>query len=40
MFVTLVPIYISEVAPPAIRGLLVGQHGSLPAGYGRFCSPC
>ncbi|PVH71473.1 general substrate transporter [Cadophora sp. DSE1049] len=28
MFVALVPIYISEVAPPAIRGLLVGQHGA------------
>ncbi|KAL1887964.1 hypothetical protein Sste5346_009846 [Sporothrix stenoceras] len=28
MFVTLVPIYIAEVAPPASRGLLVGQHGA------------
>ncbi|KAF2793029.1 general substrate transporter [Melanomma pulvis-pyrius CBS 109.77] len=28
MFVTLVPIYIAEVAPPATRGLLVGQHGA------------
>lgn len=28
MMVTLVPIYIAEVAPPAIRGLLVGQHGT------------
>ncbi|KAJ5537812.1 hypothetical protein N7494_007291 [Penicillium frequentans] len=27
MFVTMVPIYIAEVAPPASRGLLVGQHG-------------
>ncbi|KAF4631073.1 hypothetical protein G7Y89_g7062 [Cudoniella acicularis] len=27
MFVALVPIYISEIAPPAIRGFLVGQHG-------------
>jgi hypothetical protein len=27
MFVALVPIYIAEVAPPATRGLLVGQHG-------------
>jgi hypothetical protein len=27
MIVTLVPIYIAEVAPPAVRGLLVGQHG-------------
>lgn len=27
MFVTLVPIYIAEVAPAATRGLLVGQHG-------------
>ncbi|RDW68215.1 hypothetical protein BP5796_08872 [Coleophoma crateriformis] len=28
MFVTLVPIYITEVAPPAVRGFLVGQHGA------------
>ncbi|CAK7216525.1 hypothetical protein SCUCBS95973_002830 [Sporothrix curviconia] len=28
MFVTLVPIYIAEVAPPATRGLLIGQHGA------------
>ncbi|KAK4948022.1 hypothetical protein LTR10_013076 [Elasticomyces elasticus] len=28
MIVTLVPIYIAEVAPPAVRGLLVGQHGA------------
>ncbi|KAH6972089.1 general substrate transporter [Ilyonectria sp. MPI-CAGE-AT-0026] len=27
MFVTMVPVYIAEVAPPATRGLLVGQHG-------------
>lgn len=27
MIVTLVPIYVAEVAPPATRGLLVGQHG-------------
>lgn len=25
--VTLVPLYQSEIAPPAIRGLLVGTHG-------------
>lgn len=30
MFVTLVPIYIAEVAPPSTRGLLVGQHGKVP----------
>lgn len=28
MFVTMVPVYIAEVAPPATRGLLVGQHGT------------
>ncbi|KAJ3541040.1 hypothetical protein NM208_g4787 [Fusarium decemcellulare] len=28
MFVTVVPIYIAEVAPPSTRGLLVGQHGA------------
>ncbi|EXJ93636.1 hypothetical protein A1O1_02028 [Capronia coronata CBS 617.96] len=28
MLVALVPVYIAEVAPPAIRGLLVGQHGA------------
>ncbi|RSL83351.1 hypothetical protein BHE90_002253 [Fusarium euwallaceae] len=28
IFVTLVPIYIAEIAPPATRGLLVGQHGA------------
>jgi MFS family permease len=28
MFVSMVPLYIAEVAPPAVRGLLVGQHGS------------
>ncbi|TPX13575.1 uncharacterized protein E0L32_006046 [Thyridium curvatum] len=28
MFVTLVPIYIAEIAPPGVRGLLVGQHGA------------
>ncbi|BCS26797.1 uncharacterized protein APUU_51508S [Aspergillus puulaauensis] len=27
MLVTLVPLYVAEVAPPATRGLLVGQHG-------------
>lgn len=27
MFVTLVPIFQSEIAPPAARGFLVGQHG-------------
>jgi MFS family permease len=27
--VTLVPLYQSEIAPPKIRGLLVGMHGVL-----------
>ena len=27
--VTLVPLYQSEIAPPKIRGLLVGMHGSM-----------
>jgi MFS family permease len=27
--VTLVPLYQSEIAPPSIRGLLVGMHGAL-----------
>jgi MFS family permease len=27
--VTLVPLYQSEISPPAIRGLLVGMHGVL-----------
>jgi MFS family permease len=27
--VTLVPLYQSEIAPPRIRGLLVGMHGVL-----------